>query len=139
LPIFASYGSCAYKNSSAKFKQNILTFPFEIIVWPQKTVKMVSFGNIWRFFRNTEVIPGKNVVLCNVLYVFLCNSGQFPFFHVLLNEKHSIYSQNIPFLQFFVVHTLISNGNVRIITRSNQNIPHLLTSDMDVSHKHWWP
>jgi hypothetical protein len=34
---------------------------------------------------------------------FLCNSGQFSFFHVLLNEKHSIYSQNLPFLQFFVV------------------------------------
>ena len=55
------------------------------------------------FFCNTEVIPGKNVVLCNVLYVFFCNSGQFSFFHVLLNEKHSIYSQNLPFLQFFVV------------------------------------
>jgi hypothetical protein len=53
LPIFASYGSCAYKNSSAKFKQNILTFPFEIIVWPQKTAKMVSFGNIWSVFHLT--------------------------------------------------------------------------------------
>jgi hypothetical protein len=51
---------------------------------------------------NTEVIPGKNVVLCNVLYGFFCNSGQFSFFHVLLNEKHSIYSRNLPFLQFFV-------------------------------------
>jgi hypothetical protein len=26
---------------------------------------------------------------------------------------------------------------VKNITRSNQNIPHLLTSDMDVPHKHW--
>jgi hypothetical protein len=52
---------------------------------------------------NTEVILGKNVVLCNVLYVFFRNSGQFSFFHVLLNEKHAIYSQNLPFLQFFVV------------------------------------
>jgi hypothetical protein len=32
LAIFASSGSCAYNNSSAKFKQNILTFPFEINV-----------------------------------------------------------------------------------------------------------
>ena len=51
--LFASYGSCAYKNSSAKFKQIILTFPFEIIVWPQKTAKMVSFGNIWSVFHLT--------------------------------------------------------------------------------------
>jgi hypothetical protein len=53
LPIFASYGSCAYKNLSAKFKQNILTFSFEIIVWPQKTAKIVSFGNIWSVFHLT--------------------------------------------------------------------------------------
>ena len=37
------------------------------------------------------------------LFFFGCNSGQFSFFHELLNEKHSIYSQNLPFLQFFVV------------------------------------
>ena len=30
--IFADLCSCAYTNSSAKFKQNILTIPFEIIV-----------------------------------------------------------------------------------------------------------
>jgi hypothetical protein len=53
LPIFASYGSCSYKHSSAKFKQNNLTFPFEIIAWPQKTAKMVSFGNIWSVFHLT--------------------------------------------------------------------------------------
>ena len=66
------------------------------------------------FFRNIEVIPGKNVVLCNVLYVFF--SGQFSFFHVLLNEKHSIYCI-FPKLTIFTVfcgHTMISNGNVRI-------------------------
>ena len=43
---------------------------------------------------------------CRVMQCFVCffcNSGQFSFFHVLLNEKHSIYSQNLPFLQFFVV------------------------------------
>ena len=53
MPIFASYGSCAYKNSSAKFKQNILTFPFENFVWPEKTAKVVSFGNIWSVFHLT--------------------------------------------------------------------------------------
>ena len=42
-----------YKNLSAKFKQYILTFPFEIIVWPQKTAKMLSFGNIWSVFHLT--------------------------------------------------------------------------------------
>ena len=62
---------------------------------------LICSGDI---FCNTEVIPGKNVVLCNILYVvFFVNSGQFSFFYVLLNEKHSIYSQNLPFLQFFVI------------------------------------
>jgi hypothetical protein len=37
------------------------------------------------------------------MFFSVCNSGQFFFFQVLLNEKHSIYSQNLPFLQFFVV------------------------------------
>jgi hypothetical protein len=37
------------------------------------------------------------------VWFICCNSGQFSFFHVLLNEKHSIYSKNLPFLQFFVV------------------------------------
>jgi hypothetical protein len=50
---------------------------------------------IWSgdIFYNTEVIPGKNVVLCNILYVVVfCNSGQFSFF--LFFTSQSIYFLN---------------------------------------------
>ena len=105
MPIFVSYGSCAYKNSSAKFKQNILTFPFEIIVWPQKTAKMVSVGNIWNVF------------------------------HLTTHEKRKTdqnYKKKHCITRHFFLEWLLYCKN---ITRSKQNIPHLLTSDIYVPHK----
>jgi hypothetical protein len=98
IPPARHYNTWCSKICQKYFSKTVLyTITLEVNKWG-----MFCF-DLERFFRNTEVIPGKNVVLCNVLYVFLCNSGQFPFFHVLLNEKHSIYSQTYNFCSYFVV------------------------------------
>ena len=85
------------------------------VLWGTSISEVNKWGfDLVIFFCNTEVIPGKHVVICNALYVFFCNSGQFSFFSCVVKWKTLHIFPKLTIFVVFCGHTMISNGNVRM-------------------------
>ena len=105
MPIFASYGSCAYKNSSAKFKKKYSNISIWNHCMTTKNCKNVKFWEYMECFSFNNTWKKENwPELQKKTYKTLHNTTFFP-------GMTSVLQKNI--------------------TRSKQNIPHLLTSDID--------